>query len=78
MRHRIKDLDYSNIHISQLIDDRIHNIRDRAALKLRFVDGMTYDEIASEMCLSYERVKKFIYKGEQTLLPYILKEAGHK
>ena len=32
--------------ISDLIDRRVHNPKHRCVLKLRFIDGLTYKEIA--------------------------------
>jgi len=38
--------DYTNSHISTLIDERIHHARDRRIMKLHYVDGLSADFIS--------------------------------
>lgn len=38
--------DYTNSKIEYLIDERIHNARDRRMMKLHYVDGMSADAIS--------------------------------
>ena len=38
--------DYTNSQISALIDEHIHNQMHRTVMRLRFIDGMTYESIA--------------------------------
>ena len=40
--------DYSNSQIERLINEHIHSDRDRLILKLRLVDGWTYERIAND------------------------------
>lgn len=42
-------LDGDTDDIAALIDQKIHNARKRRVLKLRFLDGYTYQEIADEI-----------------------------
>lgn len=37
---------YTNSQIAALIDEHIHNQMHRTILKLRFIDGMTYEKIS--------------------------------
>lgn len=37
---------YTNSHISYLIDEYIHHKRDREIMKMHYVDGMSADTIA--------------------------------
>lgn len=48
--------DYANSRVSELIDEYIHNARDREILRDNLVDGMTYDQLAGKYDLSYERM----------------------
>lgn len=44
--------EYTNSEIIALIDERIHNERNRAILKRRLIDGITYERLAEEFDLS--------------------------
>lgn len=63
--------EYTNSQMSALIDEHIHNIRNRAILKMRFLDGMTYDRIAEELDMSPQQIKTIIYKTQQKLLKHL-------
>ena len=60
-------MEYTNSQITALIDDHIHNERDRDILKRRLVDGITYERIAAEFDLSTRHVKSIIYKSMNVL-----------
>lgn len=60
-------MDYSNSHISEIIDEWIHSERDRAILKRRLVDGIVYDKLAEEFDLSVRQIKKIVYKAEDVI-----------
>lgn len=57
--------------MNELIDEHIHNIRNRAMLKMRFLDGMTYEQIANELDISTQQVKTIIYKAQAKLIKYL-------
>ena len=63
--------DYTNSQIRSLIDEHIHNERDRAILKRRLCDGLTYERLAEEFDLSTQRIKAIIYKAQQKLIRYL-------
>lgn len=63
--------EYTNEQISALIDSHIHNKRDRDLLKRRLVDGIVYEQLASEFELSTQRVKAIVYKSMQKLIKYL-------
>jgi hypothetical protein len=63
-----KKMNYSNSRIEFLIDEYIHNERDRAILKRRFIDGICYEPLAEEFDLSVSQIKRIVYKGEKVLL----------
>ena len=58
----------TNTEIIYRIDEYIHSERDRAILKRRFVDGITYEALAEEFDLSVSQVKRIIYKHEHIIL----------
>lgn len=63
--------EYTNSQMSALIDEHIHNIRNRAILKMRYLDGMTYDSIAAELDMSPQQIKTIVYKTQQKLLKHL-------
>lgn len=70
MKHSIPE-NLHNTDISALIDLWIHKERDRAILKRRLIDGITYERIAEEFDLSVRGVKYIIYAAEQKIFRHI-------
>ncbi len=54
----------SNSEIADLIDDWIHNERDRNIMKRRLIDGICFEPLAEEFDLSVRQVKNIVYKNE--------------
>jgi DNA-directed RNA polymerase specialized sigma24 family protein len=57
-------------NIEQVIDSYIvgrYAARNRALLKSRFIDGLTYEQLAEKYDLSVSRVKAIVYKHEYTV-----------
>lgn len=63
--------EYTNSQISALIDEHIHNERDRAILKRRLIDGVCYEPLAEEFDLSVQRTKAIVYKAQNKLFKYL-------
>lgn len=61
-------IDYTNSQISLLIDEYVHNERDRQIMKRRFVDGIVFDKLSEEFDLSPQRVKAIVYKNWQKIV----------
>lgn len=59
--------DLSNTDIRRLIDEYIHNKRDREILKRRLTDGICYEPLAEEFNMSVRQIKNIVYKGENIL-----------
>ena len=51
---------YTNSRIIYLIDEHIHNKRDREIMKLHYVDGISADEIAKKVDLTPRRVSQIL------------------
>ena len=64
-------IEYSNSQISELIDDYIHNARNRAILKDRLIDGLTYERIAEIYDMSYQQIRTIIYKEQEKIFKHI-------
>ena len=45
--------------------------RDRAILLSRFIDGLTYEQIAEVYGLSVSQVKRIVYSGEQIIFRHM-------
>ena len=67
---RIAD-NLSNSQIEHLIDEWCHNARYREILKLRFVDGMTFESIAEQVDMSVRQIKNIVYKYGDRVLSHI-------
>ena len=54
-----------------LIDEWIFNERDRAILKRRLLDGLTFEQLAEEFNYSTQNIQRIIYKGTARLFKKI-------
>ena len=71
MNRRYTDKIYTNEQIESLIDSHIHNAKYRNILKLRLIDGLTYEMLASEVDMSPRQVKRIVYKAQDLLFRFI-------
>lgn len=62
--------DMSTSEISRLIDEWIHNERNRRILKRRLLDGIQYERLAEEFDLSVRQVKTIVYKNQTWLFKH--------
>lgn len=60
-------MDYTNSQIAKVIDEHIHNERNRAILKRRYIDGVCFEPLAEEFNLSVRQVKTIVAKNEITI-----------
>ena len=59
MKHNIE---LTNSEISERISENIHSERDRHILRLRLIDGLTYEKIAETVELSPRYLRALIKK----------------
>ncbi len=64
-------VELSRSQVEHLIDEWIFSERDRAILKRRLLDGLTYDQLAEEFDLSVRQVKNIVYKKGDSLYNHI-------
>ena len=64
-------IEYTNSQIAAVIDEIIHNKRDREILKARFIDGLCYEPLAEMFDLSVRQVKNIVYREEKRLFSRI-------
>lgn len=60
-------IEYSNSNIAYIIDEYIHNQLHRDILKSRFIDGLTYEQLAEKYDRSVKNIKDIIKKNEYTV-----------
>ena len=58
---------YTNSQMTAAIDEHIHSSWQRDALKLRYIDGLTYDQIAEKTGYSTVYIKEIIKKHKDVL-----------
>lgn len=63
--------DLSTIQISHIIDMYVHSDRNRAIMKRRLIDGVTYERLAEEFALSDRQIKNIVYKNKNKLIKHI-------
>jgi DNA-directed RNA polymerase sigma subunit (sigma70/sigma32) len=56
----------------KLIDQYVFSERDRAMLKRRLLDGITFEALAEEFYLSTVQTKKIVYKAIERLSKYVV------
>ena len=62
---------YTNSHIIYLIDEHIHNKRDREIMKLHYVDGISAEKIAEKYDLTPRRVSAILSDRLLEIAPYL-------
>ena len=68
---KINTIDLSRTEWENLIDEWIFNEKDRAILKRRLLDGLTFEQLASEFNYSTQNIQRIIYKGTARLFKKI-------
>ena len=64
-------MEYKNSEIEKIIDEYIHNQRNRALLKRRYIDGITLESLGEEFELSVTQVKNIIYGNEDVIFKHL-------
>ena len=66
-------MEYTNSQIEQLIDEHIHNKRNRLILKLHFIDGESFETIARNKMIdiSPRQIARVISKEAANLSKYL-------
>lgn len=63
--------EYTNSAVITAINEHIHSERDRAILKRRLVDGITFERLAEEFDRTPRQMQRIIDKLESLLFKYI-------
>ena len=65
------NIDIPRSEWEKLIDEWIFNEKDRAILKRRLLDGLTFEQLAEEFNYSDKNIQRIIYKGTARLFKKI-------
>ena len=57
-----------------LIDEWIFSERDRAILKRKLLDGVTFEQLAEEQYMSTQGIQKIVYAGQRKLASVVKKQ----
>ena len=68
MQRNIDRFNLSNSEVCYLIDQWIRNERDRAILKDRLINGMTFERLAEKHDMSVRQTKNIVYKATERLV----------
>lgn len=63
--------DYSRSEIEAAITEWVLNERDRAVIRRRLIDGLTYENLAEEFDLSVSQVKRIVYKAQEKVFRHL-------
>ena len=61
-------MQYTNSEIERKISEQIHSDRDRRIMRMRLVDGMTYERIAELVEMSAIQVKRIVKRYAMMIL----------
>ena len=53
-------MQYTNSEIQSMIDEHIHNQKYREIMRMRLVDGLTYEKIAELVEMSAVQIKRIV------------------
>ena len=68
MQRNIDRFNLSNSEVCYLIDQWIRNERDRAILKDRLINGLTFERLAEKHDISVRQTKNIVYKSMEKLV----------
>ena len=58
--------DYTNSAMRAYIDEHVHKARDRRILKLKYIDGLTHEEIAEAVQMSPRQIDTITRRFRET------------
>lgn len=70
---KLEAYDLSRSAWERLIDEWIFCERDRAILKRRLLDGITFERLAEEFDLSTQRICAIVYQAQDRLFRHVEK-----
>ena len=61
----------SRTEYEEIIIEWIHSERDRAIIRRRILDGISYERLAEEFDLSVQQAKRICYKSQEVILNHV-------
>lgn len=61
----------TNTEIKAVIDEYVHNERNRQILKRRLCDGACFEPLAEEFEMSVTQVKNIVYKAQNKIFKHL-------
>ena len=55
----------------EVIDQYVHNERNRHLLKRRLIDGIIFEDLSEEFDLSVRQTKRIVYRESEKIFKYI-------
>lgn len=62
---------YYNSDIERIIDEVIHNKTVRNMLKDKYIDGLTYNELAGKYGYSLRQAERIVYKYQDEIFKHL-------
>lgn len=63
--------EYKNTEMFNLIDEYIHNARDRRVMKDRLINGYGIEALAEKYEVSVSQMKRIVDKNQELLFKYL-------
>ena len=64
-------MQYSNSQIREIINEWIHDERDRAIMSRRLIDGITFERLAEEFDMSDRQIKRIVKRLNDQLFSHM-------
>ena len=71
MQRNLDRFNLSNPEVCYLIDQWIRYERDRAILKDRLINGLTFERLAEKHDMSVRQTKNIVYKATERLVAHL-------
>jgi len=71
-------MEYSNSEICEAIDNYVHSQRDREIMKRRLVDGVCFEPLSEEFCLSVRQTKNIVYRCSEQVFKHMAQKTHKK
>lgn len=71
MRRNLDRYNLSNFKVCYLIDKWISSERNRAIIKDRLINGLTFEKLAEKYELSVRQMKTIVYKGMERIVKHL-------
>ena len=62
-------MQYTNSEIERRIAETIHNAKYREIMRMRFIDGLTYERIAEAVEMSPRQIKNIVKRFSGIIMP---------